>query len=69
MGTKVKDFIAALESGETRESARDIAGCSDATSRIQFAKWNKGKKGGSPIPGKALPKKSAKVKDDPLETV
>lgn len=62
MGTKVKDFIAALESGETREAARDIAGCSDATSRIQFNKWNKDKgvvvekENKSPLPGKALPK-------------
>ncbi len=55
-GTKIKDFLAALESGETRESARDIAGCSDATSMIQYRKWNKNKTIRSPIPGKPLPK-------------
>lgn len=65
--TKIKDFIDALEEGKTREEARDIAGCSDATSKIQFKKWNKSKGGvvakekkeeaeKSPIPGKPLPK-------------
>lgn len=65
--TKIKDFIDALEEGKTREEARDIAECSDATSKIQFMKWSKSKGNvvtkekkeeveKSPIPGKPLPK-------------
>jgi hypothetical protein len=65
--TKIKDFIDALEAGKTREEARDIAECSDATSKIQFTKWNKSKGNTvtkekkqpvvkSPLPGKPLPK-------------
>ena len=66
-GSKIKDFLAALEEGKTREEARDISGSSDATSKIQFTKWNKAKsnvtpkevkekKEISPLPGKPLPK-------------
>lgn len=60
-GTKIADFIAALESGETREAARDVAGCSDATSRIQFAKWNK-------LKGNTPAKKKTKIDEAMGET-
>jgi len=73
-GTKIKDFIAALEMGETREKARDIAGCSDATSKIQFAKWKASKGESKPkavkkSEGKAIPKdkdKKKKVEEEDL---
>lgn len=70
MGTKVKDFIAALESGETKEKAIEISGCSPSTASIQFAQWKKGNKTGQVVfkkekvekvipntPGIPLPKK------------
>lgn len=46
MGTKVKDFIAALESGEDKASAMKISGVSQATANIQFSMYNKGNKTG-----------------------
>ena len=62
MGSKIKTFLDLLEQGNTIEAARTASEVSEATSKIQFAKWNKSK-------GNVVAKKEVKKagKKDPIK--
>lgn len=41
--SKIKEFLKLLDEGVSREEARDKSGVADGTSKVQMARWKKGK--------------------------